>query len=122
MDEREWRRARAALDAGRGRLGEIASGLYPDVPRVAGTSLLCRDGWIPDAPVPLEDVRLEWEARPSAPAVAGPPDGLPPGYRTYAETMAALAPPRVFEDRPSYRLLAAAPPCCASDPPATSTR
>ncbi|MCP9953770.1 hypothetical protein [Actinomadura madurae] len=109
MDEREWRRARAALDAGRGRLGEIASGLYPDVPRVAGTSLLCRDGWIPDAPVPLEDVRLEWEARPSAPAVAGPPDGLPPGYRTYAETMAALAPPRVFEDRPSYRLLAAAP-------------
>ncbi|MEO3829523.1 hypothetical protein [Actinomadura sp. B10D3] len=110
MDEREWRRARAALDAGRGRLGEVASGLYPDVPRVAGTSLLCRDGWVPDAPIPLEDVRLEWEDRPATPAVADPPDGLPPGYRTYAETMAALAPPRVFEDRPSYRLLAATPP------------
>ena len=44
------------------------------------------------------------------PAIADPPDGLPPGYGTYAEAMAALAPPRVFEDRPSHRLLTARPP------------
>jgi hypothetical protein len=105
MDERVWREQRAALNGGRARFGEVASGLYPDLPRVAGTPLLCSDGWIPGSPVPLGDVRLEWEERPAPPAVAAPPDGLPDGYRTYAEAMAALAPPRVFEDRPSYRLL-----------------
>ncbi|WP_433474031.1 hypothetical protein ACQPZP_35360 [Spirillospora sp. CA-142024] len=107
MDEREWQEARAALNAGRGRLGEVASALYPDMPRVAGTPLLCRDGWVPEAPIPLESVRLEWDAHPAPPAVADPPDGLPDGYRTYAEALAALAPPRIFEDRPSYRLLEA---------------
>ncbi|NDU71291.1 transcriptional regulator [Actinomadura sp. DSM 109109] len=110
VDEETWRRERAALNAARGRLGEVAAGLYPGVPRVAGTSLLCRDAWIPAVPVPLEEVRLEWEADPAPPAVAGPADGLPDGYRTYAEAVAALAPPKVFEDRPSYRLVGAEPP------------
>jgi hypothetical protein len=93
------------LDGGRARLGDIASALYPDVPRVAGTPLLCREGWVPDAPVPLAGIRLGWDDRPVPPAVADPADGLPDGYRTYAEAMRALAPPKVFEDRPSYRLL-----------------
>jgi hypothetical protein len=83
----------------------MASALYPGVPRVAGTPLLCREGWVPDAPVPLADIRVEWDDHPVPPAVADPADGLPDGYRTYAEAMAALAPPKVFEDRPSYRLL-----------------
>ncbi|WP_051712504.1 hypothetical protein [Spirillospora albida] len=108
--EREWRDGRAALDADRAGLGARASGLYPDVPRVAGTALLCRDGWIPPRPLPLESIRLEWDASPVPPAVTGPAGGLPPGYRTYADAMAALAPPRVFENRPAYRLLGAAPP------------
>lgn len=105
MDERGWRAARAALNNGRARLGEMASALYPDVPRVAETPLLCREGWVPNTPVPLADIRLEWDEHPAPPAVADPADGLPDGYRTYAEAMAALAPPKVFEDRPSYRLL-----------------
>ncbi|WP_131742726.1 transcriptional regulator [Actinomadura roseirufa] len=109
-DEREWRDGRAALTAGRDRLGREASALYRGVPRVAGTALLCRDGWVPPEPVPLEDLRLEWDDRPVPPVVADPRNGLPEGYRTYAEAMAALAPPAVFEDRPSYRLLHAAPP------------
>ncbi|MEV4003206.1 hypothetical protein [Actinomadura sp. NPDC049753] len=109
-DEEEWRRARAELNACRGRLGEIADGLYPDVPRVAGTPLLCRDAWIPGAPIPLEEIRLEWDARPVPAAIADPADGLPEGCRTYADAVAALAPPKVFEDRPSYRLVAADPP------------
>ncbi|WP_433227390.1 hypothetical protein [Actinomadura formosensis] len=110
MDERRWRDDRAALNAARGRFGEVASALYPDAPRVAGRPLLCRAGWIPDAPIPLADIRLEWDERPAPPPVADPPDGLPPGHRTYAEAMGALAPPKVFEDRPSYRLLDARPP------------
>ncbi|QKW38589.1 transcriptional regulator [Actinomadura sp. NAK00032] len=105
MDERVWGEQRGSLDAARARFGKVASSLYPDVPRVADTALLCSDGWVPDMPVPLGDVRLEWEARPEPPAVADPSDGLPAGFRTYAEAMAALAPPKVFEDRPSYRLL-----------------
>ncbi|QXJ21640.1 transcriptional regulator [Actinomadura graeca] len=108
--EREWQQRRAALNSGRDRLGRIATGLYPGVPRVEGTPLMCREGWIPAAPIPLEDVRLEWDADPAPAAVAGPSDGLPRGHRTYAEAMAALAPPAVFEDRPSYRLIGAAPP------------
>ncbi|HEU5026451.1 MAG TPA: hypothetical protein VFV01_16150 [Spirillospora sp.] len=110
-DEERWRAERARLNAERDRLGRVASDdLYPGVPRVAGTRLMCREEWIPDAPVPLGDVRLEWDPDPDPPAVAAPSDGLPDGYRTYAEAMAALAPPRIFDDRPSYRLLAAAPP------------
>ncbi|MFD0688284.1 transcriptional regulator [Actinomadura fibrosa] len=106
----KWREVRAELNAGRARLGRIASDLYPDAPRVAGTPLLCRPEWIPPAPLPLESIRLAWDARPVPPPVADPSDGLPPGHRTYADAIAALAPPAVFEDRPSYRLLDAAPP------------
>lgn len=114
--ERRWRDERAALNASRGRLGEVASALYPDVPRVAGTPSLCRPEWIPDAPIPLDGIRLEWHADPEPPAVTDPPDGLPPGYRTYAEAMAALAPPKVFGDRPSYRLRTARPPVLGLGP------
>ncbi|RKS76856.1 hypothetical protein BZB76_2222 [Actinomadura pelletieri DSM 43383] len=109
-DERRWRDERTILNASRGPLGEAASRLYPDVPRVAETALLCRAEWIPAAPVPLEDVRLEWDDRPASTVVAEPAEGLPDGYRTYAEAMGVLAPPKVFEDRPSYRLLDARPP------------
>ncbi|OLT20473.1 hypothetical protein BJF79_16075 [Actinomadura sp. CNU-125] len=110
VDTARWRDERAELNAARARLGEVADGLYPDVPRVAGTPLRCADGWVPDAPVPLGDVRLEWDPAPAPPAVADPPDGLPPGYRTYAEAMVALARPKVFENRPAYRLVDAGPP------------
>lgn len=101
-----WEQVRARLNRSRHELGRAADGLYPgDMPRVAGTSLLCRPQWVPSAPIPLGDLRLEWDEQPAPPAVAEPSDGLPPGFRTYAEAMAALAPPRVFDDRPSYRLL-----------------
>ncbi|MWK36547.1 transcriptional regulator [Actinomadura sp. J1-007] len=105
-----WERVRARLREERHGLGLRAAGLYPGVPRAGATELLTAPGWLPDAPVPLESVRVEWDPAPPPPAVADPKDGLPPGHRTYAEAMAALAPPAVFEDRPSYRLLHAALP------------
>ncbi|MGH3241131.1 MAG: hypothetical protein ACRDNL_12185 [Spirillospora sp.] len=110
VGERRWRDERARLNGSRGPLGEAASALYPEVPRVAETTLLCREEWIPDGPIPLENVGLEWDPRDVPPALAGMADGLPDGYRTYAEAMAALAPPKVFEDRPAYRLLDVRPP------------
>ncbi|WP_329522061.1 hypothetical protein [Spirillospora sp. NBC_01491] len=107
LSRERWRADRALLNGDRAGLGRTAGALYPGVPRVAGTALLTRPEWIPDAPIPLENVRLEWEAAPAPPAVAAPADGLPDGFATYAEAMAALAAPAVFEDRPFYRLLAA---------------
>ncbi|MEV4258361.1 hypothetical protein AB0J52_34840 [Spirillospora sp. NPDC049652] len=100
-----WERTRARLNDDRHGFGLAAAALYPDVPKVAGTTLMARPGWIPDAPVPLEDVRTRWEPVPERPAVSAPTLGLPDGFASYADAMAALAPPRVFEDRPSYRLL-----------------
>jgi hypothetical protein len=103
----DWRETRAYLNAHRDELDRIASTLYPDARRVEGTPLLAAPEWVPKAPIPLESVRLHWNPQPPAPAVADPEDGLPEGYETYAQAMAALAPPKVFEDRPSYRLLTA---------------
>ncbi|MFC5745133.1 hypothetical protein [Actinomadura rugatobispora] len=104
----DWGEIRAFLNGNRHALGEVAGALYPDALRVEGTPLLSRPEWLPATPLPLESVRLHWEPAPEPPAVADPGEGLPAGYRTYAEAMRALAPPRVFEDRPSYRLLDAA--------------
>jgi hypothetical protein len=103
----DWTEARAYLNAHRHDLGRVAGGRYPGVPRVEGTALLTRPEWIPGTPLPLESVRLVWKTAPPSPAVVDPDDGLPDGYRTYAQAMAALAPPKVFEDRPSFRLLEA---------------
>ncbi|WP_344592801.1 hypothetical protein [Actinomadura vinacea] len=101
----EWRQAREFLTGNRHELGQMASRLYPDVPTVEGTPLLARPEWLPDTPLPLDALRLQWNQHPEPPAVADPRDGLPDGFRTYAEAWQALAPPKVFEDRPSYRLL-----------------
>ncbi|MFG2003732.1 hypothetical protein ACGFNU_31700 [Spirillospora sp. NPDC048911] len=100
-----WADVRKRLNASRADLGVVADGLYPGATRAGSTALLTRPEWIVTNPIPLEAVRLEWEPEPEPPAVADPPEGLPAGFRTYAEAMAALAPPAVFENRRAYRLL-----------------
>ncbi|MFC5185161.1 transcriptional regulator [Actinomadura harenae] len=101
-----WEQTRARLNDDRYGFGLAAAALYPDVPRVEDTTLLTRPEWIPDAPAPLADVRTHWVPLPDPPAVTSPMAGLPEGFTSYADAMAALARPRVFEDRSSYRLLA----------------
>ncbi|MFI0447335.1 hypothetical protein [Actinomadura sp. 6N118] len=100
-----WADVRKRLNASRAELGKVADGLYPQACRIGSTALLTRPGWVMAEPVPLASVRLEWEPEPEPPAVADPAEGLPEGFRTYAEAMAVLAPPTVFENRPAYRLL-----------------
>ncbi|MQY06643.1 transcriptional regulator [Actinomadura macrotermitis] len=102
---RSWLEVRDALKSDPDGFGRLADGLYPDTPRVAGTSLLTCPAWVPDAPVPLDGLRLDWDQDAAPPAVADPPDGLPEGFATYAEAIAALDPPAIFDDRPAYRLL-----------------
>jgi pimeloyl-ACP methyl ester carboxylesterase len=89
---------RAHLRAHRHRLAVEAAGHYPDVPKLAGTPLLTRPEWVPAQPVPLADIAIDLVAD-------SPRFGLPAS--DYARTMAALDAPTVFENRPTYRLLAA---------------
>ena len=125
-------------------LAATAAGLYPDLPRVAGTDLLCWPGWLPAAPLDLADVPLGWVSAPP-PAADGtggaaahvlPRSGTGQAYPTYAAAIGALDRPALFENRVCYRLLDAdlrgagsgagcAGPArrdCGSARPVTSTR
>jgi hypothetical protein len=121
-----WRAVRKVLAAHRYELGRVAARLYPEVPRVASADLLCREEWVPAAPLRLDDLALHWDAGgpdqdadPGNRGGAGPgarryaeasrgvrparPDGEP--YGSYTEAVAALDRPELFENRPCYRLL-----------------
>ena len=111
-----WRAVRAELNQRRHLLTQAAARLYPDAARVGTTALLCRPEWIPAQPLGLDEVGLAWAGHPPAAAVTGAEpasahvrplraDGS--RYPGYADAIAALDPPAVFDNRPSYRLLAA---------------
>src|ERR1022692_3960180 len=115
-DRDRWRAVRRDVNQRRHQLAAAAAGLYPGVPRVGTAGLLCREDWLPPGPVDLDEVHLRWtEAAPpplmlgSSPESAGlrprNPGGEP--FGTYADALAALDPPALFENRPAYRLLAA---------------
>ena len=94
----EWLRVRRYLNEHRHELTQAAQALYPSHQRVAGTPLLARPGWLPDAPVPLDQVMLTLCAETDG----GRPE---PALSGYAATLAELSPPALFEDRICYRLL-----------------
>jgi hypothetical protein len=98
MEPSDWLAVREQLRRRRHELTALAARQYPVAARVAGTPLLSAPGWVPRAPIPLRDIAIEF--RPDA---AAAPRLEPP--TRYAETMAALAPPAVFENRPTYRLI-----------------
>jgi hypothetical protein len=110
----QWRRVRRLLNEHRMVLAATAAALYPNLPRVAGTDLLCWPGWLPATPLDLADVPLGWVSDPPPPAVEGtgaaaahvlprPVTGL--AYPTYAAAIEALDRPALFENRVCYRLL-----------------
>jgi hypothetical protein len=97
MEPSDWLAVREYLRQHRHELTARAAECYPAAARVAGTPLLSAPGWVPPAPIPLRDIAIEFR-----PGAACAPALAPP--TRYAETMLALAPPAVFEDRPTYRL------------------
>ena len=110
----QWRRVRRLLNEHRMALAATAAGLYPDLPRVAGTDLLCWPGWLPATPLDLADLRLGWTSAPPRPAADGTGEAAahvlprsPAGqaYPTYAAAIEALDRPALFENRVCYRLL-----------------
>jgi hypothetical protein len=113
--EQEWRAARRFLKAHRHELAAEAGALYPEVLKVERTGLLCRESWVPPAPVELDLVRLDWIDQAAAPAVTGsgsetaavrPVSSSGEQYRTYADALEALDRPALFENRTNYRPLA----------------
>jgi transcriptional regulator with XRE-family HTH domain len=113
-DQARWRQERRWLNQHRSELARLAVGLYPAEHRVPETSLIAGPGWIPDEPVELRSLRLTLDEQPHRVAIDGcEAETLPtrplcaPGQRfdSYTSAIRHLDPPRLFESRPSYRLL-----------------
>jgi hypothetical protein len=112
----QWRATRRLLNQRRDQLAAAAERLYPDVPRAGRTRLLSRPEWLPARPVELDQVQLRWTEPAPMPAISGvspasahlrPRAADGQRYPTYADAMAALDPPALFENRPTYRPVAA---------------
>jgi hypothetical protein len=109
--ETAWLATHAYLHRNRYELGLRAAAEHPPEARLAGTPLLSPRAWRLPAPIPLESIRLEFRPDepppqvPDGPAPALPEraDGTP--YRSFSEVVENLAPPAVWENRPTYRLI-----------------
>ena len=122
-----WRAVRRALNQNRPALTAAAAGLHGDVPKVAGTGLLCWPAWLPAEPLDLAALPLRWSGEPPPPAVDGtlpaaahvlPRQASGQPYPGYAAAIEALDRPGLFENRACYRLLSAASPVPAAPVPA----
>lgn len=114
--EREWLRTRSYLREHRYDLGLAAAAEYREVRKVAGTELLAAPQWLPVEPVPLDQIELDFAPESQFKGITGTdpvsesvrpvrPDGS--HYPSYSAAIGELAPPRVFENRSTYRLLSA---------------
>lgn len=114
VSQEKWRRTRRALNRSRRELAQRAADLYrPDV-RVGDLTFLALPQWTPERPIPLDDIRLEWSDNPTPVSITGSePEAtatLPlraPGksFPRYTSAVRYLDPPKLFENRTSYRLL-----------------
>lgn len=113
--QERWRDGRRYLNDHRHALSRwAAEHLHADNRQVGSSGLLVCPGWLATTPIPLENVTLRW----CNDAPAAEIDGREPEsadvrplrhdshrFATYAEALGALARPRLFENRPSYRLV-----------------
>lgn len=109
-----WCTTRNYLIQHRTQLAKQAIRLYDPGWQVPHTSTLAAQGWLPCQPIPIEAVTLDWEPRPPRPVFTGREAELRPvlplrtpryAFPHYTSAMRYLSPPRLFENRPSYRLL-----------------
>ena len=114
--QQDWLRVRDFLNSRRCELARAAKDLYPRQWQVAGTPLLARPEWLPEAPVALEEVTLSWspgrlgsQIKGTEPAFASalPLSGAGTRFGNYAAALGVLRRPALFEDRACYRLLEA---------------
>jgi len=69
-----WVAVRGVLTANRHALTRVAGELYPGVLRVTPAELLCREEWLPGAPLGLDEPPLTWDG-PAATEPAASPAG-----------------------------------------------
>ena len=114
VDQARWRQERRWLNQHRSALARLAVQLYPAEHRVPDTPLIAGPGWISDEPAELRSLRLTLDEQPHSVAIDGSEaETLPtrplcaPGqwFDRYTSAIRHLDPPRLFESRPSYRLL-----------------
>ncbi|WP_239377313.1 transcriptional regulator [Frankia sp. Cj5] len=114
--EREWLRVRSHLIRHRFTLAVTAADDYPPDVRVAGTPLLADQRWLPPVPLPLDSIDLHLDVTGGARGLTGREQLSEPvrplrangtRYGTYSAAVAELAAPAVFNNLPTYRLLAA---------------
>jgi hypothetical protein len=115
LSQERWRLVRRYLDQHRWELSHLAATrLHADHLQIEESGLLTLPEWLPRAPIPLDDITLRWCADAPTPLVSGtgpesarvrPLDHDGRRFPTYAAALGTLARPRLFEDRPCYRLV-----------------
>jgi transcriptional regulator with XRE-family HTH domain len=113
--QEHWRSVRRHLIERGTALAKQAAELYSATLRVPqAPTTIALPSWLPPDPVPLDAVTLEWEPRAPRPVLVGEEAELRPilplrtprhAFNRYTSAMRYLNPPRLFENRPSYRLL-----------------
>jgi hypothetical protein len=114
--EQRWLRVRSHFREHRYELAVSASHDYPASAAVEGTPLLSTPHWLPEHPIPLHQIGVRYTPDAGFSGITGtepPAQRLLPvradgsRYHTYSEVVAELAPPGIFENRCTYRLLSA---------------
>jgi transcriptional regulator with XRE-family HTH domain len=109
-----WRAERRWLNHHRSDLAQLAVELYPDEWRVPRTPLIAAAHWSVDDPIELRTLALDLDEVRHATAVDGsepetlatrPLRSAASHFDRYTAAVKQLDPPRLFESRPSYRLL-----------------
>lgn len=110
----QWRSQRNWLNRHRSELAKCAANLYASEHRLPRSSLIAAPGWIPDELIDVDAVELTLDEREHAIGVTGreaetlhvrPLRTPEVAFDTYTSAVRHLDPPRLFESRPSYRLL-----------------
>ena len=117
VSQRSWHDARKYVGLNQAKLHARAVELYAPPWRLPRAPMLAQSDWLPDTPIALENIKLEWEPTPPKPitwAGAGGPHFLPlrtprRTFPSYSSAIRYLSPPGLFENRPCYRLLEAPP-------------
>ena len=114
--QREWRQVRQALGRHRRNLAVLAESLHRDhrIPGLTNTGAISLPNWLPDKPVPLEELTLALDSAAVEPAISGsepesasvrPLATVDTRYRRYHDAVRDLATPRLFENRLCFRLM-----------------
>jgi hypothetical protein len=114
--QRIWRDVRKYVGLHQAEIHARALELYEPSWRLPEAPMLSQASWLPDKPIPLDDIALEWDASPPKPIVVGQePEArslLPlrtplQTFPSYSSAIRYLDAPVLFENRPCYRLLGA---------------